>query len=178
MFAKMLPDYKVNSFKQITPAWLADQKKTALLTDLDNTLVARLIDEPTPELKIWIQELLEGGIKVLLLSNNKKQERVRYFGEKLGIPYLHDVSKPSTKGFTQAFTRLSCSAQDCIMLGDQLSTDILGGNRAGVTTILTSVQSGGDLLQTRLLRWLERRFLSLVKLFGGNKKKLFTFSLF
>ena len=53
------------------------------------------------------------------------------------------IGKPSVPIFEQALERLEVESQDTIMVGDRLSTDILGGHRAGLKTlcVLTGIST-------------------------------------
>lgn len=169
MFKKLLPDYRIRSYDELSIDWLTERKINAIIADLDNTLIARKVQEPTPELIKWIQELSDNGIKVFIFSNNRKMERVKLFGDALGIPYFYNVNKPSLKRLNQLITELKLEKTSCLMVGDQLSTDILGGNRAGLITVLTRVQEGGDLLRTRILRLFEKIYLYIADRLGLRK---------
>lgn len=46
------------------------------------------------------------------------------------------VGKPSTTAIDVAATRLGVEVDRCLMVGDRLETDVLMGNRAGMTTVL------------------------------------------
>ena len=63
----------------------------------------------------------------------------------LGIHHFFDVvatseelgcSKPHTRIFEYAMDEVGLKPSECVMVGDRLDTDIVGGNRAGMTTVL------------------------------------------
>lgn len=107
-----------------------------LLADLDNTLVPYGVALPTDEVRAWKEKLNKYDIALFVLSNNRKASRPRIFSEGLGVPYIGHAGKPSKKGFLQAMEQMGVPAEQTALVGDQIFTDILGGNRAGVTTIL------------------------------------------
>ncbi|MFX0194995.1 MAG: HAD family hydrolase [Candidatus Hodarchaeota archaeon] len=50
------------------------------------------------------------------------------------------VAKPKPEIFNKALIRLGLSANEVLMVGNRISRDILGGNRAGIRSILISHQ--------------------------------------
>lgn len=107
-----------------------------LLADLDNTLVPYGVPLPTDEIRTWNGQLKAAGVTLLVLSNNRHADRPRVFSESLGVPFIGHAGKPKTDGFIKAMEQVGASAEQTAIVGDQIFTDILGGSRAGVTTIL------------------------------------------
>ena len=107
-----------------------------LLADLDNTLVPYGVPLPTDRVYAWKEQLEEVGITLFVLSNNRRPNRPRIFSEGLGVPFIGHAGKPSVTGFYKAMERMGVNAGQTALVGDQIFTDVLGGNRAGVTTIL------------------------------------------
>ena len=115
---------------------LAAEGVTLLLADLDNTLVPYGVPLPTDEVRAWKEGLKAAGVTLFVLSNNRHADRPRVFCEALGIPFLGHAGKPKAGGFLRAMEQMGVSRAQTAIVGDQIFTDILGGNRAGVTTIL------------------------------------------
>lgn len=107
-----------------------------LLADLDNTLAPYGVPLPDEKLKAWRDELARHGVALFILSNNRKEHRPRVFAEELGVPYIGHAGKPKTPSFYRAMERLGVTKEQTAIVGDQVFTDVLGGNRAGVSTIL------------------------------------------
>ena len=107
-----------------------------LLADLDNTLVPYGVPLPTDEVRAWNEELKAAGVTLFVLSNNRHADRPRIFCEALGIPFIGHAGKPKEGSFFKAMEQMGVSREQTAIVGDQIYTDILGGNRAGVTTIL------------------------------------------
>ncbi|EGF48836.1 HAD superfamily hydrolase, partial [Lacticaseibacillus rhamnosus MTCC 5462] len=59
-----------NEYFSLTPASLKQQGIKAVLTDLDNTLMAWDHPEGTAKLTQWLSDLRNGGIQVVVVSNN------------------------------------------------------------------------------------------------------------
>lgn len=76
------------------------------------------------------------GITLFVLSNNRHEERPRVFSEGLEVPYIGHAGKPKTPSFIKAMEQMGASREQTAIVGDQIFTDVLGGNRAGISTIL------------------------------------------
>ena len=107
-----------------------------LLADLDNTLVPYGVPLPDDKLKAWRDDLATHGVGLFILSNNRHEARPRTFAEGLGVPYIGHAGKPKTPSFMKAMERMGVTEDQTAIVGDQVFTDVLGGNRAGVSTIL------------------------------------------
>lgn len=155
-FKRFTPKLFVDDIFQIPLSLLEEKGKKALLFDLDNTITAHhsaFVDEKTCA---WFSSLEDYGLRACLLSNNKDR-RVKKVAEQLKIPYIHRAKKPGKAGFKRAFTAMDTDIQASVMVGDQLFTDIWGGNRAGLYTILVRPISKKELWGTRhISRPLER----------------------
>ncbi len=77
----------------------------------------------------------------------------------LGIPGLSKANKPSRRAFLQALDLLGSRPEQAAMIGDQVFTDVLGGNRLGLYTILVVPLCRREFLGTRVLRLVERVIL-------------------
>ena len=120
----------------LDPAALARRGVKLVLADLDNTLVPYKATEPPPELVAWKPALEAEGIILYLLSNSRKPGRAQAFAQKLGIPFQGHSGKPRKAGYLRAMERMGCTPEQTVMVGDQIFTDTLGANNAGVTPLL------------------------------------------
>lgn len=107
-----------------------------LLADLDNTLVPYGVPLPDEKLKGWRDDLAAHGVTLFVLSNNRHANRPRTFAQGLEVPYIGHAGKPKTPSFFKAMEQMGVTPDQTAIVGDQVFTDVLGGNRAGVTTIL------------------------------------------
>lgn len=115
---------------------LAQRGVRLLLADLDNTLARYSERQPSERLRAWVAEAKAHGITPFVLSNSRKATRADEFCHALDIPYLKHAGKPKRGGFEQALKLNGVTEAQTAIVGDQIFTDILGGNRAGVHTIL------------------------------------------
>ena len=107
-----------------------------LLADLDNTLVPYGVPLPDERLKRWRDDLNRHGVTLFVLSNNRHESRPRIFSEGLEVPYIGHAGKPKTGSFYAAMERMGVTKEQTAIVGDQIFTDVLGGNRAGVSAVL------------------------------------------
>ena len=124
------------SVTSLDPKKLKEKGITLVLADLDNTLVPYKVREPSPEVAAWMAALKEEGIDLFLLSNSRKPGRAQKFAQQVGIPYQGHSGKPKKAGYLKAMERMGRTPQETVMVGDQIFTDTLGANRAGVTPLL------------------------------------------
>lgn len=124
------------SIYEIDPAALARRGIRLLLADLDNTLVPYGVPEPTQPVRDWMAELKKQGVTLFVLSNNRHPQRPERFSKALGVPYIGHAGKPKPGSFFKAMEQMGCTPEQTAIVGDQIFTDILGGSRAGVTTLL------------------------------------------
>ena len=152
------PDYMQKSVQGVTLQFLKAAGIGGLIVDIDNTLAKHDDPTPAPGAREWVEAMRAGGIKLCIISNNG-EERVRPFAQLLGLPYVHSAKKPLPKSYRRAVALLGLPREACAMVGDQLFTDRLGGNIAGVKTILVNPIDGQELAQIQFKRKLERLFI-------------------
>ena len=129
-------DFLADSIYDISGEALARRGIKLLLADLDNTLVPYGVPLPDDRLINWRDELHAYGITLFVLSNNRHEHRPRIFAEGLDVPYIGHAGKPKTRSFYKAMEDMRVTREQTAIIGDQIFTDVLGGNRAGVSTIL------------------------------------------
>ncbi|WP_170007745.1 YqeG family HAD IIIA-type phosphatase [Bacillus fonticola] len=162
MLRKFLPNEYVKSIYEISPTKLKERGIKAVITDLDNTLIEWDRPTATPNLIRWFEALRTEGILVTVVSNNN-ETRVRNFADPLRIPFIHQARKPFSQAFRKAIKQMSVKREEAVVIGDQVLTDVLGGNRGGFYTILVVPVSSSDGWMTRFNRKLERRILRYFK---------------
>lgn len=159
MLNLFLPNKHVQSVYDITPKFLKEQNKKGIIVDLDNTLVPWNISHATEEVVTWLRAMEAAGLKVTIFSNNN-EERVRIFSEPLNIPFIHKANKPLRRKFQRAQKLMGLEKDEVVVIGDQLLTDIFGGNRAGFYTILVIPIIQTDAPITQFNRRMERMLLN------------------
>lgn len=130
------PQYRFLNVMQITPEDIKKSGARAVLVDADNTLAFHGSQQPYPGAVDWLRSLAAAGIPAVIISNNNR-ERIKPFAEKLGLPFVEKSAKPLPKGFLKACKRLGVSPRETAVIGDQIFTDVLGGNIIGAKAFLT-----------------------------------------
>ncbi len=160
---KLIPRRQVNSIYDLALDELWNEGIRGIITDLDNTLVGARVPLATPELVKWLDHLQSLGFKVVIVSNNN-ETRVSTFAKPLNVPYIHNARKPSVQSFSKAMEWMGLKPEQIAVLGDQMLTDVLGGNRMGLYTILVQPISLVDEgFFTRINRRLEKAARALMK---------------
>jgi len=106
-----------------------------LILDLDNTLSMHgnpAAEEGIPE---WLDRMRSLGISMIVVSNNT-YKRVSPLAAKLGLEFVSSGAKPLTLGINKAAKRLGLPREKLAVVGDQIFTDVMGGNFAKIKTIL------------------------------------------
>ena len=162
LYKRFMPKEFVNSVYDVTPEKLHALGIKGIITDLDNTLVEWDRADATPELMAWLKLIQDSGIQVIIVSNNK-EARVKHFADPLGIQYIFQARKPLRKAFKKGLDLLNLPPQKVLMLGDQMMTDMLGGNALHLHTILVKPVAQSDGFVTKLNRRLERRVFNYLR---------------
>lgn len=162
MLKKFLPDEFFKDIFQIKPEDLKARGIKGVITDLDNTLVAWDCLAATPEIIEWLGGMQAAGIRVTIVSNNNKL-RVSAFSEPIQIPFIAKANKPLGNAFRRALRLMGTRKEETVVIGDQLLTDILGGNRSGLHTILVVPVATSDAKVTSFNRKLEAKIMASLK---------------
>lgn len=136
MAFSLIPRGVYASFTDLEPKALRAKGIKLVLADLDNTLVPYKVPTPNADVVAWKQALHAEGIQLFILSNSRKPGRAQRFAEALGVPYQGHSGKPKRAGFLRALERMNANPGETVMVGDQIFTDILGANNAGVIPLL------------------------------------------
>ena len=131
----LLPRLIVTELPDITPEMLRQRKIRLLMLDFDNTIVPYTTNVPTDKMEAWLRNMAASEIPVCVVSNSK-HDRVKIFCEKYGIPCITHAKKPFAKGIQQCLRKFGVDPKNAALVGDQIYTDVLGGNCAGVTSVL------------------------------------------
>lgn len=152
------PDLFVKSIFTMDVDWLIERGIKGVLLDIDNTLITHQQKIPDEKVIKLIAFFKKNGIQTAIVSNATKR-RVDVFNEKLGLYARYRAFKPSNKGFLKAMTKLKLIPEETAVIGDQLFTDVRGGNRLGLTTILVEPLDVNEPITVRLKRILEKVFV-------------------
>lgn len=176
MFELLCPDECVDSVLDIDLTTLYGRGIRALILDVDNTLLGWETEEIPDEVRSWVHEAQALGFKVCIASNGTRT-RVRKIAGALQVPAISKAVKPRKRPFRRAMEILGTPADATAVVGDQIFTDVLGGNRMELYTILINPVSKTELRTTKMVRRVERRVLSRLqrkgRLVSGELDKRF-----
>lgn len=152
----------------LSPETLRARGFSALIIDLDNTLARWNDASCAPEVANWLQAVRRAGLGVCIVSNNGP-ERVRSFcaGLDAGLIWIAHAGKPARGAYLRAVEQLGCHPGQVAVIGDQVFTDVFGGNRAGLFTVLVRPLGRREFPATRLVRLVERLWLRRLQRWGA-----------
>ncbi len=148
------PNAYLKKVQDINIDFLMKNNIKALILDVDNTLID-YYKNLSDDVINWASEMQGQGIKLYILSNTNKKNKVEMVAKKLEIPYKSFAKKPSTKGFKQIQNEINIEPRNIGVVGDQIFTDVIGGNRSKMFTILVDPVTQKDYWYTAWKRPLE-----------------------
>lgn len=160
-----LPTMIISKLSDLSPAFLQQQGIELLMLDFDNTIVPYTTNIPSPDMEIWLRCMVRVGVKLCVVSNSRNN-RVRVFCAKYGIPCITHAKKPFSKGIRECLDTFGLQPGQCALVGDQIYTDTLGANCAGVRSILVKAIHNHNF-------WLKaRHVLELPFIFAARKRRI------
>ena len=159
------PTVAVEKVTDISPELLRQMEVDAILLDVDNTLAPPTEKIPYEGVPKWIDEIKEAGFAVVICSNNY-HSRIQPFSDSVGLDCVAMSLKPFPFGFNRAKKKLKEKPRSVVVVGDQVYTDVLGANLAGIPSILVEPIHPKEEIQIVLKRYLEK-----IVLFFYHRKK-------
>lgn len=149
------PNEYLNSVKDISIDLLKKNNIKGLILDVDNTLIN--LDRKMPiGVSDWAKNLKNNGIKICILSNSNKIDKISSVAKIIEVPYIFFGKKPLKSGFLRAKEILKLKNENIAVVGDQIFTDIIGANRCNMFSILVKPIEEKDYLITRIKRPIEK----------------------
>ncbi|MFT9494207.1 YqeG family HAD IIIA-type phosphatase [Anaerosolibacter sp.] len=161
MLERLKPKLYVDSIFYLDLEQLKKLNIKGFIIDIDNTLVEWEEKTASDRVKTWLRNLELEGFKVCLVSNNT-EDRVVKFNEELKLPTIHRAVKPRVSAFHKAMELMGTTPETTAVIGDQLFTDVLGGNRLNLFTILVIPLGNEELNWTKFVRKIEKVVLKRV----------------
>ena len=156
------PDAYFKRVEDITIEFLNKHKIKTLLLDVDNTLVD-YTKNMTESVAKWAKELKGQGVKLYILSNSNDKQKISNIVKKLEIPYQCFAMKPLKRGFKKAQKELQEKREHMAIVGDQIFTDVIGGKRCKIYTILVEPIKEKDFWYTAWKRPIENKIKNKLK---------------
>lgn len=148
------PTGTLHRVTDITPELLGAMHIRALVLDVDNTMATHGAQTPHTGVLEWTKRMTEAGFRLVVVSNNYKK-RVAPFAAQFSLPYVSFACKPSPFGYLRAKRLSGAHVRECLVVGDQIFTDILGANLCGMPSVLLDPIARDPAATVRFKRWLE-----------------------
>ena len=149
----LYPGEEAASYDSIDYRKLYEEGYRGIIYDIDNTLVPH--GAPADDRVVaFFKDLKKIGFKTCLISNNKK-ERVLPFARAVGAKAVWKAGKPSGRNYLLACRIMGTKAGNTVFVGDQIFTDVLGANLAGIRSVLVQPIHPKEEIQIVLKRYLE-----------------------
>lgn len=166
---KYIPNMYKKSIFDVNYDKLKENNIKCLIFDLDNTIL--LIDKDIPDKNVcYFIKKLKKDFDLYIISNNSNKRRLDKVSSVLGIPYISFALKPLSFGFKRLMKRFGYKNYEMCIIGDQIMTDILGGNRLNIFTVLVEPLGKKDLKITSFNRFIEKRKFSKLARLGLFEK--------
>lgn len=158
MLKKFVPEYRFEKFDMATPEFLVSIGVRGIILDVDNTLEPYEHPLPGDHVVAWLDALKAVGISAAIVSNNNA-ERINLFNKELGLPVYYKAGKPSKKNVLKAMSDIGTTAENTVLMGDQVFTDVWAAHNAGIRAILVPPINDKRDIFTRFKRLLEKPIL-------------------
>ena len=136
----LMPQFLLPDVSALTDEFLECHEIRGIIFDIDHTLVGFREPKPTAANLALFARLKAKGIPFAIVSNNSRK-RVELFAKELGIPSYHRGCKPLGFALHKVRRTFGLPAGQIALVGDQIYTDMLGGNCAGMITVLPRTES-------------------------------------
>ena len=159
----LTPSLHIKTVYDLPISWLKDKSVRAIITDLDNTLVPWRDYKVASDLARWFDSLHKHGFKTIIVTNARPSPTIKELSKKLGTQLVVGARKPISSFFYQALKIIDSTPAETCVIGDQVFTDVLGGNIVGCHTVLVDRISEAEFFGTRLIRIFEKLVLKKVQ---------------
>lgn len=162
MSFSLIPNYSFHSLCSVTPEFLKERGINLLLLDLDNTMAPYGTVLPSEDIAVWAETMKKNDIELFIITNNTGSKRVESLAAAFGIGYIMSAKKPFVSGIKRALKQLGRTTSETALAGDQIYTDIIAANSAGILSIIVQpLKLRNPMLNLRY--WLEAPFRAMCK---------------
>jgi len=159
---KYIPNMYSKNIYKINYKFLKKKKIKCLLFDLDNTIVPGHVKNAEQKTKDLFDKLKKEGFRVFIFSNSPAP-RLKPFKDFLNVEVNSLSLKPFSFSFYKIIKLTGLKKEEIAIIGDQLLTDIIGGNKVGIFTILIDPITIKDQFFTKFNRKKENKILEELK---------------
>lgn len=158
IYEYFFPDYSHKAVDDIDVQELYESGIRYALLDIDNTIVPYTSPFPDDKALKFLKSLSDNGIRYCFVSNNNKN-RVEEFNKYIGVPVYPRAKKPLLFGIDKAMRDFGAVKENTVLIGDQIFTDMWGGKRAGILTVLVEPIEECESLFFRFKRYFEKKVI-------------------
>ncbi len=162
---RFTPTFYANNIFEINPECYLKINTPILLLDLDNTLDSYTTTNPSDRVINYIKELKKHNIRPIIVSNNTS-DHVKNYARVLEIECLTKVYKPFKRILIKKLKELNIPLDKCVMIGDQLLTDIRCANRLKIKSILLEPFTKNEFFVTKFNRLIDKCLRARLKKCG------------
>lgn len=155
MFKSFIPFAHSDSIYEIDPDFYKRNNVKTLFMDLDNTLDSYRARVPQQRTIDYVNKVKEAGVTPVIISNNKAK-RVSGYANLLGVEFLSSAHKPFSRRIKKEIARRGLTANDVMLVGDQMMTDVLAAKGAKIKVVLTEKIVKEDQWTTHINRIFDR----------------------
>ena len=152
---RFYPTYTYKSVESIPYYFIEENNIKLILIDMDNTIIDKK-GNYSDDIKQWVSRMKRSGVQIYIFSNSIFTKLVEKIAKELGVKYCSNARKPFLKNFKYVSKKENISPENMLIIGDQLFTDIWGGNRFGIKTILVKPVSKEEGIHTKVKRPFEK----------------------
>ena len=163
MGLSFLPAIMAESLTDISTSFLKGKDVRLLMLDFDNTIVPYTTDVPQKEFLDWLAGMGKSDVRLCVVSNSKNS-RVPKFCKEHGIDCITHARKPFSDGIVRCVAKYGIETNACALVGDQIFTDTLGANCAGIKSILVPAIDNHNI-------WLKMRHVAEMPFIFMAKKR-------
>jgi len=163
LFEQLCPKMVVDKIEHIDLDELKTLGLNYILLDLDNTLCSWKKSKLSESVSNWLNDAIQSGFSLCVISNSLLKWKVKRMGREIGIPAINCAGKPRKKGFMKALNLINAETEKTVIIGDQVFTDVWGGNRLGLYTILVKPIDKREFMTTFFQRNCEKILLQIWK---------------
>ena len=168
MLKKFIPSYHAKNLYDVDMLFYKKKDIKLVLCDLDNTLDAYNVFEPSKKAIDLVNNFRNNGINFMIISNNHGK-RVRKYASLLGVNCLFSARKPFAYKVKKMLKQMKMDLNNVIIIGDQTVTDIACANRAKIKSLLTNKLVEIDQPTTRFNRFFDKKIRKRLKKAGKLK---------
>ena len=160
------PDLFVNKLTDISYNLLTSMKIKNIILDIDDTISPNFIYSIPEDIEDWVK-ILKAQSFNLVIASNASYNRVKFFSEKLQVPFMHRAMKPLPFKIHKTMDLISGTKFNTVIIGDQIFTDVLAAKLAGIKSILVEPLSKSGSCSLKFKRRLESLIKSHLKKYNN-----------